>query len=546
MRMVQTGVQRALGARLRIIVSSALSNRAKAVLAGLSVTAILQSSTAAGLMIKGFGSAGALDLAPALAVMLGANIGTTLVVQLFWFDPVLLAPVLVLAGVLTFQRFRAARRDFGRVFIGLGLMLLALHQLMALLQPLLAAPLTRVLLGQLSGDLPLAMLLGLLLGVGLPWAAHSSLATVLRAISLASHGAVPASAALAMVLGANLGAAINPVLEGASGPGGAGRRVALGNLCNRLIGAAVALPLIPAALPVLSALEPRPERLIADVHTAFNLLLAAAFFPWLKTYARVLERLLPARISPTDLGAPLTFAPLTRDAPVITPALDRAGAPLQAAAMADALEGMLQALRLAFETSDRRVLGEIRGAEDVLHGLNRSIKAAVAAIDPLSYSAIDHRRAAETLAFATGLEQAGDVALRSLLRLLDKQLKRDAALPADCRAGILEMIDRVLANARAAAAPFVGGETRAARLLVREKEAFRGLEALATARHYERLREGNLTEAQISAFTLEVVRHLKRINADVVEAAAYPVLEAAGELLPSRLREVPGLRAAGL
>ena len=132
--MVSTGVQRAFGAKLRGYLSSALRNRFKAFVAGAGITALLQSSTATGLMVTGFAATGLVDLVPALAVMLGANVGTTLIVQLLSFDIAEVAPALILIGVLMFRRASAGPRDFGRVMIGLGLVLMALHQFIDLLR----------------------------------------------------------------------------------------------------------------------------------------------------------------------------------------------------------------------------------------------------------------------------------------------------------------------------------------------------------------------------------------------------------------------------
>ena len=148
--MVQTGVQRAFGARLRSFLGSALRNRFKAFLAGIGVTAILQSSTATGLMVTGFAAGGLVDLVPALAVMLGANVGTTLIVQVLSFDVAEVAPALILIGVLMFRRASAGPRDFGRVLIGLGLVLMALHQFVDLLTPYEDVPSLRMFLGAVS------------------------------------------------------------------------------------------------------------------------------------------------------------------------------------------------------------------------------------------------------------------------------------------------------------------------------------------------------------------------------------------------------------
>src|SRR5438874_5430326 len=146
--MVQTGITRAYGPQLRRMLGYALGNRFKAFLAGLGVTSILQSSTATGLMTTAFAAGGLVDLVPALAVMLGANVGTTLIVQVLSFDVSRVALLLVLIGVFMFRRGTVTRtRDLGRVGIGLGLMLLALEHLLQLLTPYEDAPSLRLLLG---------------------------------------------------------------------------------------------------------------------------------------------------------------------------------------------------------------------------------------------------------------------------------------------------------------------------------------------------------------------------------------------------------------
>ena len=135
-RMVQTGIQRGFGPKLGLVLAAALRNRVRAFLAGVGVTACLQSSTATGLMLTGFAAGGFVELIPALAVMLGANVGTTLIVQVLSVNITGLAPCLFLIGLVMFNRGDATRtRDLGRVAIGLGLMLLSLHQLLEVITP---------------------------------------------------------------------------------------------------------------------------------------------------------------------------------------------------------------------------------------------------------------------------------------------------------------------------------------------------------------------------------------------------------------------------
>ncbi len=274
--MVQSGIQRAFGPHLRRFLGRTLHGRWPAFLAGLGVTAVLQSSTATGLIVSSFAAGGLVDLMPALAIMLGANVGTTLIVQLLSFDVARVAPLFVLIGVVLFRRSFASRtRDLGRVAIGLGLMLFALQQLLALLTPYEDVPSLRLLMGAIATQ----PVIDVAVAAAMTWAAHSSVATVLLIMSLATQGVVPPQAAFALVLGANLGSALNPLLEGAAGTDPVAKRVPAGNLLNRLVGVALGLALLNWIGPWMVTIEPDAGRLVADFHTAFNLVMAALFLP---------------------------------------------------------------------------------------------------------------------------------------------------------------------------------------------------------------------------------------------------------------------------
>ncbi len=527
--MVQTGVQRAFGAKLRSFLGNALRNRFKAFLAGIGVTALLQSSTATGLMVTGFAAGGLVDLVPALAVMLGANVGTTLIVQILSFDVAEVAPVLVLIGFLMFRRASAGPRDFGRVLIGLGLLLMALHQFVALLTPYEDVPSLRLLLGAISTQ----PLLDVILAAGLTWAAHSSVAVVLVIMSFATKGTVPPEAAFALVLGANLGTAINPVLEGATGTDRAAKRVPLGNLANRLAGVAVALALLPYIGRWMVIIDPNNARAVADFHTAFNLALALIFFPLLKPYADLLRRWLPAQVRQADPGRPIYLDSAARETPVIA----LGGAAREALRMSDVLESMLVGLRETIEKADRRQIGETKRLDDILDKLNTAIKTYVTTLDPEALGEADYRRLREILTFTTELEHAGDIVDNNLLGIASKVVKRGLTFSKSGQAELLAMIDRLIVNVRTAASLFMTGDERAARLLASEKEVFRAMESTATEAHFERLRAGHIDTLETSTVHLDALRDLKSVNSHLVAAAAYPVLESKGDLLPTRIRE---------
>jgi phosphate:Na+ symporter len=323
------------------------------------------------------------------------------------------------------------------------------------------------------------------------------------------------------------------MLEGAAGADPTVRRVPLGNLINRIVGVAVAFALLPVIGRWMVTIEPDNARLVADFHTAFNVALAAIFLPVLKPFATLLRRVIPARIDPADPSRPLYLDP----AAVETPVIALGGAAREALRLADVLEGMLTGLRDTLENPNRRQIVETKRLDDVLDKLNTAIRAYLTSLDPEGLGDADHRRLREILTFSTNLEQAGDVVDRNLLGMAGRMWKRGVAFSSSGQGELLGIVDRLIANVRAAAALFMTGDERAARLLAAEKEAFRAIETAATDAHFEQLRAGRLDSAETSVFLLDALRDLKSVNTHLVAAAAYPVLASAGELLPTRLRD---------
>src|SRR6202167_4781284 len=301
LHMVLSGVLRAFGPDLRRFLGKALDNRLSAFGTGLGLTALLQSSTATGLMTTSLAADGVVGLVPALAIMLGANVGTTLIVQVLSFNVAAAAPVLFIIGLITFRvGGESLTRALGRIAIGLGLILLALHILVDTLAPAEQAPAVRVLLGAITHDPVLCVVIA----AALTWAAHSSVAVVLLVMSLAYSHFVTPEAALALVLGANLGSAIHPLLEGATRGDPASRRLPVGNLINRLVGILITLPVLPSLARELATLQPDAAKMTAEFHMAFNAVLAIVFTVPLDAIAALLVRVLPERKQPTDPSLP--------------------------------------------------------------------------------------------------------------------------------------------------------------------------------------------------------------------------------------------------
>jgi phosphate:Na+ symporter len=529
MHMVHSGILRAFGADLRRFLSTALGNRFSAFTVGLAVTTVLQSSTATGLLVTSFAAGGMLALVPALAVMLGANVGTTLVVQVLSFDISAAAPVLLVIGVIAFRRGgRTRTHDLGRVAIGLGLMLLALHILLGSLAPAENAPAVRSLLQAVTTE----PLLNLAIGALLAWAAHSSVAVVVMVMSLAYSNFLGPEAVLALVLGANLGSAINPVLEGGGSGNPAARRLPIGNLAIRAVGCLATLPFLGPIAHLLPALEPSAARQAADFHSLFNLALAVVFILLLDPIARLLERLLPQRQEADDPGRPLYLDPTALESPSV--ALTCAAR--EVLHVGDLVEAMLRRTITALITDDRKLVAEIEDMDDAVDGLDEAIKLYVTEITRNSLEPQDAHRAMEIISFSINLEHIGDIIDRNLMELAAKKIKRRLKFSPEGEAELRAFHQRVLDSLKLALGVFMSGDVAMARQLIREKVPVREAERAAAESHLARLREGRPESIETSSLHLDVLRDLKRIHSHIC-AAAYPVLETAGEIQPSRLKE---------
>jgi phosphate:Na+ symporter len=522
--MVQSGVMRAYGSNLRQLLGVALKSRLQAFLAGLGVTAILQSSTATAMMASSFAAAGLVGLVPALAVMLGANVGTTLIVQLLSFDVTIIFPVLLLAGVIAFRKGSGRARDLGRVAIGLGLILVALHLMIETMTPVERAPILRGLLSTISD----AALPNILIAAVFTWAAHSSVAAMLFIMSLAGAHVIGPEAALAMVLGANLGSAINPVVS-AWGGGPQSMRLPLGNLINRAAGIAIALPFLPLIVSLTGSVV-APPRLAADFHTAFNLVLALLFVLPLPLFARFLERILPAQEKPRDEGVPLYLDPNV----LVTPSAALANATREALRMADVAEVMLRQLNGIFARDDRRRIVEIRRMDDVIDRLNVAIRRYLAEIDHGAMSEAEQQRLNEILAFTNNIENAGDTIEKSILDLARKRLKRHLRLSGEGLSDIEDMREQLVVQLKLAVGAFMLSDVSMARKLVDAKERFRALEKGSETRHFARMRAGRRESVETTGLHVDIVRDLKQIGG-FLAATAYPLLENNGQLKSSRL-----------
>ncbi len=530
-RMVRTGVSRAFGERLRQIVQAATANPVVACGAGVGVAAMVQSSAATALLVAGFAQRGLIALGPALALMLGADVGSTLVVQALAFDLSAVIPVLLVVGVAAFMLSSSALvRQLGRVVIGIALMILALGLLVAASEPLRTNDVLPLVLQRLADE----PFLALAIGAALAWLVHSSVATVLVVVSLAIAGVVEPKLAFALVLGANVGSGLIPLGINLGAPA-AVRRVLLGNLAFRFLGALAALALLEPAAALLAAVDSDPARLVANYHTAFNLALVVVFLPLTGATARLLERLQP---DPAPPAAARQLGYLD-DAVLDRPTMALAGATREVLRLAETVEIMLREAILPFAESDGTRRTEIKRLDITVDRLQEDIKLYLTRLTRHPLSDEDSRRAFDLILFTTNLEHVGDIIDKSLLELAAKKQRLDLEFSPEGWGELQRLHALAVAQMQHAVTVFVTADVTMARELVETKERVREIERAATEGHLRRLREGTTASIETSSLHLDMIRDLKRIIAHLT-TVAHPILQATGELRDSRLRRPAG------
>jgi phosphate:Na+ symporter len=522
LHMVHSGILRAFGPDLRRLLSTALGNRFQAFAAGLGLTALLQSSTATALITSSFAAEGLVGMVPALAIMLGANVGTTLIVQLLSFNIAAVAPVLFILGLVAFRSGPRSRiKDVGRVLIGLGLMLLALHILLDSLAPAENAPSVRMLMDAITAD----PVLCIVIAAGITWAAHSSVATVLLIMSLAYAHFISPLATLALVLGANLGSAINPLFEGARRDNPASYRLPVGNLINRILGILIVLPLLRPAAAYLQGWQPDLAKLTAEFHVVFNIATAIVFIGLLDPMAVLLKRLLPDRVQEANPARPRYLDETALE----TPSLALADAARETLRMGDMVETMLRKVMTAMMTNDRALVDQVSKADNAVDGLDEAIRLYLTKLTRGSLDEREGKRAMEIISFAINLEHIGDIIDKNLSELATKKIKRRFQFSPEGAEELSAFHKRIMDSLRIAFGVFMSGEPGEARKLLAEKAALRNAELAATETHLDRLREGRPETIETTSLHLDVLRDLRRIHSHIC-SVAYPVLDAAGEL----------------
>ncbi len=530
LRAVRNGMTRAFGADLHSLVSKTTGNRFTAFISGVGVTALLQSSTATAFIIAAFCGQGVLSLSSGLAVMLGADVGTAVVAQALSYDLSWLAPLLIISGYVlyAFNKSKGKFEHIGKLLMGLALMLFSLMWIKQSAEPLKESEVLAIILQSLDSD----PIMALLIVAFLTWLSHSSLAIVLLLASLVISGVLPTDVGLVMVVGANIGGAIVPILATLRDSREA-TRVPVGNLIMRLFAAAVALPFITVIHEELTALGSTPERLIVDFHMAFNLALALFFIPFTSLVAKLSEKIVPRDQEKTDPAKPMYLD----EKELGTPSIALSAAMRETLRMADVLQKMLEQSIVVLRDNDDAALKKIRKQDDIIDGLYKSVKLYLAKMTRESLDPDEADQHMQVLSFASNIENAGDLIDKSLMEMGAKKIDDKKKFSKEGAKEIEDIHNFVVENVKLAQNVFMSGDSLQARRLLEGKEELRVLEQKATHSHMERIAEGVSDTIATSSMHLDIIRDYRRINS-YLTSVAYPILEERGELRSSRLKRL--------
>lgn len=512
---VRTGIMRVYGADLRRVLSRSVAKKPMAFVAGIGVTALVQSSNATTLLVTSFVAQELVALTPALVIILGADVGTALMARILTFDLSWLSPLFIFFGVVFFLGRKQTRAgQLGRASIGLGLILLALQLIVAAATPITQAAGVKVIFSSLTGDVMLDSLIGAVFAI----ISYSSLAAVLITATLTATGVISFKVALCLVIGANLGSGLLAMLNN-SGSNAAGKQVALGSLLFKFIGSLIVLPFIDLLADWLQKLPVNDEELVIFFHVFYNLIRCLVMVPFADLMADLCQRII--REEPeTDLR----LKPKHLDSSALdTPALALANASRETLRMGDVLEQMLTSFSKVMH-GELREEREIRRLDDDVDVLYTAIKLYLAQMPKEDLPEEDSRRWAETIEMALNLEMAGDILERMSGDVVDKSLNARRAFSVEGLAELDALLEQLNANLRLSLSVFLSHDVTSAKRLRRAKHRFRITTRRYSHKHVDRLHQQNVQSIETSSLHLGLLGDMKRLNS-LFCAVAYSVLE---------------------
>jgi phosphate:Na+ symporter len=433
------------------------------------------------------------------------------------FDLTLLtAPLIIVGGTLFMRANDRQMKQLGRMVLGVAFVLLSLEMVSQATAPWRDSDVLAVAINYLRGD-PWT---GFIVAAVITWLSYSSVASVLVIITFGAAGVIPFEVAASLVLGANLGGTL--IAFGMTrGADVRARRIAIGALLFRGGAAVICLVAINVLQVHTLGLPGNVGQQASLFHSAFNLIVMILGLPLVGPAARLLDRVVSDNADETA-----DIARLRRPA-------------LAAGPQGNVDAALASATREILKGGDKAAIRRVKALEPEVDRANASIKLFLAQLDWDQMDEAQASRASDLSTFAIGLEQAGDIIARQLLRVADQLADRHLTFSPQGWQELLDLHARVLGNLQLALNVLVSEDIESARQLVAEKDAVGVLERHSMNQHFARLRKGDPNSFETSELHLQTVRSLRHINS-LLCGVAYSILSDQGELLGSRLARGPG------
>ncbi|WP_214511165.1 Na/Pi cotransporter family protein [Pseudomonas brassicacearum] len=528
---VRTGILRVYGSNLRHVIGQNMSRRWLAFVAGIMVTAMVQSSNATAMLVTSFVGQGLMALTPALATMLGADVGTALMARVLTLDLSWLSPLLIFLGVIFFLSRKQTRvGQMGRVGIGLGLIILALQLIVEAAAPITHAQGVKVIFASLTGDILLDALVGALFAM----ISYSSLAAVLLTATLAGAAVISLPVAIGLVIGANIGSGILAFLS-TSMQNTAGRQVALGSLLYKLIGLLLIIPVLDPLVGWLDSLDFSPQETVIGFHLLYNTVRCLVLLPSVGPMARLCAWLLPERPDTNGTAKPRHLDPTA----LVTPSLALANAARETLRIGDLIESMLEAMLDVLRGTQTAVTQDVRRMSDDVEALCSAIKLYMAQMPREDLSEQDSRRWAEIIELAINLKLASDLIERMLRKVQQQKTSQRRSFSEVGLEELAGLHSHLIANLRLGLSVFLSADRESARQLLREKRRFRAQERRMAHAHVSRLQRKVVQSLETSSLHLELIADMRRLNS-LFCGSAYVVLETAeiGALVADEISDI--------
>jgi phosphate:Na+ symporter len=526
-RMVRTGIERAFGASFHRTVTR---KRNPAALAGIGVTLamVLQSSAAVTLLVAGFAGSGAVGFAPGMAVVLGGDLGSALLIQILslrldWLLPLLLA----VGGFLFLKTERRGLKQAGRIILGIALILIALRLLRETMEPIRDSAFLPAISGYLARD----FLTAFLAGAALAFVMHSSVAVILMCVTVVAIGALPTGVGLSLVLGANLGSALIPLWL-TRGMGPPARWIPAANLMLRGTGSLVALLLVNK----VPALRDYGATLGAQGLVSFHILFNAALLvllPILPLLQGPIARLMPR--PPEDATSrPIHHRTVLNDKALGSPQTAIACLRREILRMMQVVEEIVTPIMDIYDNPGGGRAQALKKLDDVVNRGLDGVRVYAASLPDDKLTKPERKQVRELAEYAIALETAGDIVVKRMVPLAVEMAEKRLRFSAEGQEELRSLHDSVLANMKLAANVLVSADIESARLLLEEKSEMARRERSSRKRHLKRLAQGETASFDTSDIHLETAHALKDLNSQIA-SLAYPILMRDGQLLETRL-----------